>query len=250
MSIAHVASAQGQTGGAGASGNISGSAAASKAFTYTATTAGNGLLVSVGISSTATPTAVTLTATGWSFSQVGGIVGNTTAGFMACFRAYVPNTSLATVTVAWTGSAGVTFNNDLVDEFSGIDPTNFVDASNSATGSGTPTVSVTPATSDTMIWVAANDSATAVGNIAGSAATKGADDTLQDWSEYRQISGGSGVAQSCTVTGSGNYTMFGVAIKSNSPPVIGSVPSGNALATPAFTAKFLFFDTGDHSIGL
>lgn len=38
--------------------------------------------------------------------------------------------------------------------------------------------------------------------------------------------------------------------KADPGPIIGSVPSGNALATPAFTAKFLFFDTGDYSTGL
>ena len=127
---------------------------------------------------------------------------------MAAFRAYSPNTSAATITMTWT-TGSCTFMNDLVDEFSGEDLTNFVDASNSATGSGSPTASVTPVNNNDGVWGAANDSVTAV----GSGYTKGADDTQQDWSEWKILSGSAGIAQTVNFTGSGTYTIFAATIK-------------------------------------
>jgi hypothetical protein len=114
--------------------------------------------------------------------------------------------------------------NDLIGEFSGADGTNFVDGSNSATGSGTPTVTVTPTGNNDMIWGATSDSVTAVGNIAGSAATKGGDDTQGDWSEYRLISGGAGSGQSVAFTGSGAYVIWAVAIKPPSGAITNQIP--------------------------
>jgi hypothetical protein len=123
-------------------GNISSGCGSvvTKAFTYTATGTGNGVLVYISCADNAgTPSAVSLTATGWSFTQVGTIIGSTTAGFGALFKAYAPNTTAATLTQTWTatncGAAGATFINDLVDEWARAwTLTNFVDASNSVDG--------------------------------------------------------------------------------------------------------------------
>lgn len=254
MAVSHVASAQGFTGTTTRGGNIPALLAGTGAFsfTYTATTTGNAVLIWVAAVPTATsPTGCTLSATGWTFAQLGGIVnGGASAGCGAMFVALAPNTSLATVTATFNQNI-TSFANDLIDEFSGADSTTPTAGNNSATGSGTPTVSVTPTANNCMIWVPCNDSVTAVGNIGGSAATAGANDTQQDWSEYRLLSGQSGAAQSCSVTGSGSYIIGAVAIQpAIIGPTIGSVPSGTALATPAFTAPFLFFDTGDFSTGV
>lgn len=46
------------------------------------------------------------------------------------------------------------------------------------------------------------------------------------------------------------WVISAAAFKPQSPPVTNTVPSGSALSTPAFSAKFLFFDTGDYSTGL
>lgn len=224
------------------SGNIPGTCGAavtSRTSTYTPNTSGNAVLVFVTCAATSgTVTAVSLTASGWTFTQVGGISGNTSNGFAAVFRAYAPNTSAATLTQSWTASGGTcgNFMNDLVGEFSGTDLTNFVDGNNAATGSGTPTVSVTPTGNNDLIWAAADDTVTAVGNIAGSAATKGADDTNGDWSESRLISGGAGSPQSSAFTGSGGYTIFAIAIKAP------SATTTNEYFTEVMNAANRFFD--------
>lgn len=255
MAVSHVASGQGFTGASTRGGNIAGLINGTSgvfSFTYTPTATGNGVFIWVAaIPNTASPTACSLSATGWAFTQIGGIVnGGASGGCAAMFVASAPNTSLATITVTFNQTI-TSFANDLIDEFSGVDGTVAPSGNNSATGSGTPTVNVTPSANDCMIWLPCNDSITAVGSIGGTAATAGANDTQQDWAQYRLLSGQSGVSQSCTFTGSGTYIIGAVAIPPYLPgPTIGSVPSGTALSTPAFTAKFLFFDTGDYGIGV
>src|SRR5919201_1244173 len=143
--VAHLQSAQGECGSAAHAGNIASNcgSVATQTFSFTATNANDGVLIAVGCGSNAsTPSAISLSATGWTFTQIGGIVGSTTAGFEAAFKAYSPNTSATTVTMTWTvsGSSCSGFMNDLVDEFSGEDLTSFVDASNSGTGSGSCSV--------------------------------------------------------------------------------------------------------------
>jgi hypothetical protein len=217
MAIAHIASSPGANNGAG-TGNMAGitinTGATSTTFKYTATGVGNVVLIWVTmVPQSASPTTCTLSATGWTFSQIGGVVnGGASAGVGAMFSAVVPNTSQATITMTWNQPT-TNFFNDLIDEFSGADTTTVSAGTNSATGSGTPTVSVTPTVNNCAIWVACNDSVTAVGTIGGTAATKGGDDGFSDWSEYRLLSGGSGVAQSCAFTGSGSYCIGAVAIR-------------------------------------
>jgi hypothetical protein len=149
------------------------------------------------------------------------------------FSAYAPSTATATITVTWNQPT-TTRMNDLIDEFSGVDGTTIAVGNNSATGTGTATVSVTPTANDTMIWNACNDTVTAVGTIGGTTATKGADDTQSDWSQYRQLSSGSSTAQSCTFTGSGNYIIGGVALN---PAGIRYVKSTASQAFPTTTSS-------------
>jgi hypothetical protein len=180
-------------------------------FTFTPTTTNDGVLFYEICSDTSTATGVTLTASGWTTTEIGSIVGSTTAGWSAVFQAYAPNTTQATFTVTWTG--GTSCNNfmaDLVDEFSGMDGTNFVDASNSstATGSGCGMLSVTPVANNDGIWFGCADSVTGTGTY-----TKGADDLANDWTEWAILSGGAGVPQAAAWTTSGAMTTWGVAIK-------------------------------------
>jgi hypothetical protein len=238
----------------GTPGNLSGGAAGATVATITYTAGGTGNLVLVWVTmvpQSASPTSVSLTATGWTFSQVGGIInGGASAGCGAIFVAYAPNTSAATLTLTWNQPTANWFS-DLIQEFSGGMASSPTAGSNFATGTGTPTVSLTPTANSCLIWVACNDSVTAVGSIGGITAIKGADDTQGDWSEYQVLTGNTGVAQSCTITGSGAYLIGAVAIRpAGSDPTIGSVPSGTAMTAGSLSAPFLFFDTGDYSPGL
>jgi hypothetical protein len=233
MAVTPIASSAGYADNSTRGGNIAASGAntTTKSFTYTATTTGNAVLIYTSmIPGVTAPTTASLAATGWTFTQIGGVTNaGGSNGCAAIFRAYAPNTSAATITVTWNQAANGFFN-DMIHEFSGADSTNFISASNTATGTGTPSVSVTPLDNDCLVVAFCNDSVTAVGTIGGSAATKGADDTQSDWAEYRLLSGGSGAAQSCTFTGSGTYIIGAVAIN----------PAGTVYtqALPAWLCEF------------
>lgn len=224
--VSHIASSQGFCTNVSNAGNMSAtcSAATSEAFSFTPTNTNDGVLFFLTCAANlATPSVVSLSASGWTFTQVGSITGSVSSGFVAVFRAYAPNSSAATITQSWTVSSGScnNFMNDLTDEFSGMDTSNFVDASNSANLSGVPSVSLTPVSNNDMVWGAADDSiaAPSVNNsVCGTAGTIGANDTQQDMSEYRLLSGGGG--SSCTVqfNGSGSFMIFAVAIKAATVP--------------------------------
>lgn len=220
MAVAHVASGQGVQQGTSHSGAFTSNAAngaTSATFNYTPTGSGNVVLLwVVMVPGSTAPTTCSLSATSWSFAQIGGIVNGAPGGCGAIFSAYAPSTAAASITMTWNqpiSSTGGQWFNVLIDEFSGMHTSIPSAGNNSATGSGTPTVSVTPTAANCMIWVPCNDSVTAVGTIGGTTATKGADDTQQDWSEYRLLSGGSGASQSCTMPGSGSYIIGAVAIQ-------------------------------------
>jgi hypothetical protein len=123
--------------------------------------------------------------------------------------ALAKNTSSTTITV--TRGAGSGFTGMTLDEFTGNHTTAPLDQVNHSTAgaSGTPTSpSITPTANDELIWLLGVDSVTAVGNIDGSAATKGGDDGAQDWSEFRVLTGRSGVSMTGAFTGSGAYEVF------------------------------------------
>lgn len=214
-SIAHVKSQAGfcATGTSSGLGGACPTPTQSNTFSYTPSTTGDGLLFQISCGASTTVSAVSMSATGWTFTQIGSINGSTTTGFGALFRAYAPNTSAATVTFSFTATSGGcgAFMNVLVDEFSGMNATNFVDVNTPGSGTtGSCSYSVTPTANNDMLWAGCNDSVTAV----GSGFTKGADDTQTDWSEYKLLSGGSGSAQTVPFTGSsGAWEGFAVAIK-------------------------------------
>lgn len=228
--VAHVGTSGNGSCGAGFFGNISSAcvSTATQTFTYTATNTNDAVLFSLACASNPnTPSAIALTASGWSTTQVGTIVGGATQGWAAMFKAYSPNTSAATFTMTWTvvGNSCNGFMNDLIDEFSGADLTNFVDASvqnTAASGSGCPSATagngVTPTVNDDGIWFACNDNATVVSG----GYTKGGDDNQNDWTEWKILTGGSGTEQFSSFTTSNGWTMNGVAIKpagaATSPP--------------------------------
>ena len=135
--------------------------------------------------------------------------GNNRGKSWYCFA---KNTSATTVTV--TSSVTTTFACMVIDVFRGTASNSPIGSNNKASGTGTPTTgTITLDQNDEAIVVWSSDSITAVGNILGSAATKGADDGVQDWSEYRIMSGGSGNTGTAAFTGSGGYTIGYTVIK-------------------------------------
>lgn len=194
-------------------------------FTLQATNANDAIVMFFGCNASGgTPSAVSVAATGWSFTALSPITGNTTNGFGASFGAIAPNTSGVTATVTWTvtGSTCNGFQNALADEFTGNDTTGGTttfDAHGQNTGGSGCSLSVTPANANDAVWFACNDSVTAV----GSGWTKGADDASQDVAEYKILSGGSGVAQNASYTSASQMVITGITIK---PSGGGSTPKG------------------------
>jgi hypothetical protein len=221
------------------SGNATGSVCSvsttSMQFTFTPGAINNGVLFHVGCAATSgTVTAVSLTGSGWTTTQQGSIIGNTTAGFVAAFRAYAPNTSATTFTVSWTTSASNcgAFLNDMIEEWSNVNQTNFVDATGSGGAcagggaSGCTGCSVTPVAADDGIMSFCQDSVTDCGGgtggvCTGSVFSKGADDGSGEWSEHRVLTGNAGVSQSVTfVPASGAANQFVFAIKAPTAPTL------------------------------
>lgn len=211
--VAHVHSDGGSCTG-GHTGNMPAACAATNTttFTYTSTNAGDATVFALGCASTTgTPSAVTLTSPGWTTTQVGSIVGSTVLGWIATYKAYALNTSAATFTVTWTVTSSTCsgFMNDLVDEFSGADGSNFVDNNNAGSGTTGCALSITPVANNTGVWFACNDSVTAV----TAPYTIGGDDAAQDVAEWKILAGGAGASQASAWTSSGNFTIVAVTIK-------------------------------------
>jgi hypothetical protein len=214
--VAHAKSDGGFCGG-GRNGNMPSACASTNTttFTYTPNATGGQILFGMTCAATGgTPSAVSLTASGWTTTQIGGIDGTTTSaiGFSSLFRAYALNTSATTFTVTWTvaGSSCSGFMNDVIDEFSGGDATNFVD--NNMVGHNTTGCagSITPVANDTGVWFFCSDSVTAVAG----GYTKGGDDLSPGgWGEWKILTGGAGVSQASNWTTSGNYLIVGATIK-------------------------------------
>lgn len=215
--VAHVASGQGFCNASTFGGDIASSCSAvsTKTFTYTATSTGNAVLFKVASASAGTTGTFTLAASGWTITQIGSAYG-VSGSRSAVFKAYAPNTSAATFTLTTSVANGSSYS-DLIDEFSGIDATNFIDASSLSNGSSGCVASVTPVANNDGIWIACDDTVTAT----GSPYTKGADDTDQDVAEWKILSGGAGVSQSSNFTSSGVATWAAIAIK---PLAVASVP--------------------------
>lgn len=141
---------------------------------------------------------------------------------LRCFWANPSTVASQTITCTKTGSA--TFINILLDEWSGTDTTSPIDVSSATFNTVSACVSNGNMSVDNEAMVSASqDSITNVGNINSSAATKGADDLAQDWTEYRILSGsGSGSSITATFTGTAagsECVTFGV-----KPPAAASTP--------------------------
>jgi hypothetical protein len=144
---------------------------------------------------------------------------------MRAWMAYALNTSSTTITVSGGGGSFIAMT---VDEFSGVALTSAIDAAfhSTAGASGTPTSSsFTPAFDNELAWAVCADTTTGVGNIDGSAATKGGDDGSGDWSEFRVLVGRSGISMTAAFAGSGAYDVIGATLKAaliGSPAVVAS----------------------------
>ena len=190
-------------------------------FNYTPVRTADALVVLVACISP-TMNTVSLTATGWTFTPISGLVGpSANNDFIRTFGAITPNTTPVTFTVTFSGSNGNCSSDTavLVDEFAGNDiagGTTTFDAHNEsldpAVGGTCTGAPVSPANNNDAIWYACFDNVTGVSG----GYTKGQDDTIGDWSEYKILSGGSGAVQNagfvtnpCCAT----FALAGVSIK-------------------------------------
>lgn len=142
------------------------------------------------------------------------------------------NTNATTITI--NSNVASAFMIMELSEFTGgvnLSPLDKVDLSRG--NSTNPTSgSFTPTYDDELIWAMGVDSVTNVGNIDGSAATKGGDDTFQDWSEYRILSGRAGVGMTAAFLGTAGAWNF--VIGTFNPAAAAGGLSPNA---PAFITK-------------
>jgi len=244
--IVHEGSDVGKCDGAAGLGNMSGNpcAGATGTFTYTAFGIGNGVLFSVACGGNTQPTSSTLTATGWTITQVKAPAGGSQGGWLSIFKAYVPDGNAATFTLTWGGVASCGgFMNDIEDEFSGVDATDFIDnggftIATAANGGCPASASITPNVNDTAVWWTCLDTITAVGG----GYTAGGNDSVGDWSEWKVLTGGAGVAQNPSFTTSGAYTIGAVTVK----PSAGGAPLRQLLGVGQRLA--LFFLSRPHAL--
>lgn len=189
-------------------------------FTGTATTTGDAIVffLSAAGNANASLAAVTLTAPGWTITNIVPFFGQAaTTGYGAAFGAIALNTSLTTFTVTWSGGAATSlqFQETLVDEFTGNDQTGSTttfDAHNSNFSAASyADLSVTPANNDDGVWFGLSDNMTG----ANSPYTIGAVDGFGDGTEWKILSGNSGVAQTSSWAGGakGAYLQAGITIK-------------------------------------
>lgn len=115
-----------------------------------------------------------------------------------------------------------------LDEWAGTNTSSPIDVSSATTGTTSACSTVgTMSVNDDAVWIGIEDSVTAVGNINGVAATKGADDTAQDWTEYRILSG---TGAGSTITGSYAGTAAGsLCITAGILPAGAAAPSASGI---------------------
>lgn len=140
-------------------------------------------------------------------------------GMARSWYAFSRGTTSTKITVTSSGR----WSDVLFDEFSGVSQSAPVDKVGQKAGSGTSaSAALVPSTGNDLVWAA---SLGTIGGV-GSGYIKGADDSSQDWSEYRILSGGTGTAQTATFSNSGAYlclaALFKPAVSAGSPPAISS----------------------------
>lgn len=149
--------------------------------------------------------------------------------------AVVDNTTSMTITL---GATVLQWMGILLDEVSGTTCT--VDAHKETTGTGNAaTTNVATSQPNEFWWGSSFDSITGV----SSGWTKGADDTMQDWSEWQIVSATSTTAHAA-FTGSGQYVAFFAAFPASGavippPPVSVAVsPSNTSVQAPGGQTQF------------
>ena len=132
------------------------------------------------------------------------------SGAVYAWWALANGSGSTTITVNWSSNP-LGFMNMLVDVFSGNETSSPISATSTSTAaSGAPSGTLTPLDNNCLLWGATNDSVTAV----GAGFSKGADDAAQDWSEYKELAGGSGASQTINFSGtSGAWMLVKAAIK-------------------------------------
>lgn len=171
----------------------------------------NRIILVTGGSDTTTNTATIGDTASNTWNQLNAKITQSGSGMSYSWWALANGTGSTTVTFTITGTHG--FGTILIDVFSGNDTASPISNQSTAVGASSPSGSITPNDANCLIYCGTVDNVTAVGTIGGSAASKGADDGANDWSIYREISGGSGSSQTCTPTASGAFTMHMGAIK-------------------------------------
>jgi uncharacterized repeat protein (TIGR01451 family) len=191
-------------------------------FNYTPAGTNDAVVVMIGCI-TSNMDSMVLSAPGWTFTPISGLIGPSGNGdFIGTFGAITPNTVPVTFTVTFTGGVGNCSSDAsiLVDEFAGTDTTGGTTTFDAHNESFSPAVSVvctgapvTPANTNDAIWYACYDNVTGVSG----GYTKGQDDTIGDWTEYKVLSGGLGVVQNASfATTSNTFALAGVSIKAAS----------------------------------
>jgi hypothetical protein len=168
------------------------------------------LLLHAACDGAGTATSVTASAPGWTFVQVGTLMG---ASFKwgALFGATVPDAAPTTVTITWNINCGSL--DAIADELANVDPTPPYDSYLVATGSGNCKAAVQTKSDNDLIWAACSSGGTVVG--VGAGYTKAGDDHMDDWSEYMLTADPAGTLEipTFTVQPSGTFVMTTVALK-------------------------------------
>ncbi len=191
------------------------------------------ILVAAGNASTTGTFSIVDTA-GNTWTTLNARTTQTGSGAMQSWWALSNGSASTTITITYSVNCAASgFCNVLADVFSGNATASPISSqSTAAAATGAPSGTVTPADANTLLWGAANDSITAV----GAGYTKGADDTVQDWSEYKEIAGGSGAAQTVNFSGtSGAWLLH-----------MGSIKPAGGAATPGCTNGLLLLGVGCH----
>jgi hypothetical protein len=179
-------------------------------FPLVAIAAGDVLLLHTACDNAVVATAATVSAPGWTFVQVGSVMG-TAPKWGALFGATVPNTTPVTITITWNVTCVVI--DGIADEFANADPTPPYDAYSVASGTGNPQGNVQTNSANDLIWAACSSGGTLVG--VGAGYTKAADDTHDDWSEYKLTTDPAGTVETATFTAApaGMFVITTVALK-------------------------------------
>ncbi len=168
---------------------------ASDTFTAAAREAGDAIVIHTYCTTNTPPTAVALAAPGWTFTQVGPFSGSAAnTDWAATFGAFAPDTASATFTVTWAGTPRCKFQDELGDELAGAAA---FDAHDEAYGAnGNCAGALTTGAAGEAVWAACS------GNVSGTGAgyTKSADDTNNDWTEYRLTDDPAGTVQQVSFT--------------------------------------------------